>query len=74
MANVLPIVLNTNGQLERIQSGDTVPAANIELDTDGTLAANSDTKIASQKAVKTYIAANGGSPASMKVFMNTFFN
>jgi hypothetical protein len=27
------------------------------LDTDGTLAANSDTKIASQKAVKTYVAA-----------------
>lgn len=29
------------------------------LDTDGTLAANSDTKIASQKAVRTYVAANG---------------
>jgi hypothetical protein len=31
------------------------------LDTDGTLAANSDTKIATQKAVKTYVGAHGGS-------------
>ena len=29
------------------------------LDTDGTMAANSDTKVASQKAVRTYVAANG---------------
>lgn len=30
------------------------------LDTDGTLAANSDTKIATQKAVKTYVDAQSG--------------
>lgn len=30
------------------------------LDTDGTLAANSDTKIATQKATKTYVDSNGG--------------
>ena len=29
------------------------------LDTDGTMAANSDVKVASQKAVRTYVAANG---------------
>lgn len=31
------------------------------VDTDGTLAANSDTKIPSQKAVKTYVDSSGGS-------------
>lgn len=31
-----------------------------DLDTDGTLAANSDSKIPSQKAVKTYVTAHGG--------------
>lgn len=30
------------------------------LDTDGTLAANSDSKLATQKAVKTYVDSNGG--------------
>jgi len=30
------------------------------LDTDGTLAANSDTKLATQKATKTYVDSNGG--------------
>lgn len=34
--------------------------ANIDIDTDGTLAANSDAKVASQKAVKTYIDAHTG--------------
>ena len=32
----------------------------IALDTDTTLAANSDTRVASQKAVKTYVTANAG--------------
>lgn len=32
----------------------TTTTINVDLDTDGTLAANSDTKIASQKAIKTY--------------------
>lgn len=35
-------------------------AAAIDIDTDGTLAANSDAKIATQKAVKTYVAAAVG--------------
>lgn len=34
--------------------------ASTALDTDGTLAANSDSKVASQKAVRTYVAANSG--------------
>jgi hypothetical protein len=34
--------------------------ANIDIDTDGTLAANSDAKVASQKAVKTYVDAHTG--------------
>jgi len=34
------------------------------LDTDGTLAANSDTKVASQKATKTYVDTAVGSPAA----------
>jgi hypothetical protein len=34
------------------------------VDTDGTLAANSDVKIPSQKAVKTYVDANGGGGVS----------
>lgn len=35
------------------------------LDTDTTLAANSDAKIATQKAVKAYVAANAGSSSSL---------
>lgn len=34
--------------------------ATLDSDADGTLAANSDAKIATQKAVKTYVDANGG--------------
>lgn len=33
------------------------------LDTDGTMAANSDTKVPSQKAIRTYVAANAGGVA-----------
>jgi hypothetical protein len=36
------------------------PGEEIVLDTDGTLAANSDDIVASQKAVKTYVDAHGG--------------
>jgi hypothetical protein len=36
-----------------------------DIDTDGTLAANSDTKVASQKAVRTYVAANSGGTSSV---------
>lgn len=40
------------------------------LDTDGTLAANSDTKIATQKAVKTYVTANAGSGGEVNTASN----
>src|SRR6266853_71742 len=43
------------------------------LDTDGTLAANSDVKVASQKAVKTYVTVNAGgvsAPAGEILFGN----
>lgn len=36
-------------------------AATLDSDTDGTLAANSDANLPTQKAVKTYVDANGGS-------------
>lgn len=35
-------------------------ASTLDFDTDGTLAANSDAKIATQKAVKTYVTAHAG--------------
>jgi hypothetical protein len=38
------------------------------LDTDGTLAANSDTKVASQKATKAYVDASGGTSADVQKF------
>jgi hypothetical protein len=55
------------------QSSGTVPLARISgltttqfatnvVDTDGTLAANSDTRMGSQKAIKTYVDASVGSP------------
>lgn len=52
-----------NGTFSGASSGtNTGDAASIPasyLDTDGTLAANSDAKVASQKAVKTYVDAHG---------------
>ncbi len=39
-------------------------AATLPVDTDGTLAANSDTRIPSQKAVASYVAAHGGNNAA----------
>jgi hypothetical protein len=41
-------------------TGKLIKDGGLALDTDGTLAANSDSKIPSQKAVKTYVAAHGG--------------
>lgn len=41
-----------------LYTGDAIPFS--YLDTDDTLAGNSDAKVASQKAVKTYVAANAG--------------
>ena len=41
---------------------------NAALSTDGTFAANSDTLIPSQKAVKTYVAANASSLSGIKQY------
>ena len=52
----------------RIADTETVANAAIPssyLDTDGTLAADSDTKIATQKAVKTYVDANAGTSETL---------
>jgi len=63
MANKKPLKIES-GQVQEFASGDTLGAAYVEMDTDGTLAANSDTMIASQKAVKTYVDANSGGGVS----------
>jgi len=42
----------------------------VELDTDTTLAANSDEVIASQKAVKAYVTANSGSGLTQAQILN----
>ncbi len=42
------------------------PTIAVVTDTDGTLAANSDAKIATQKAVKTYVDANAGASTNVK--------
>ncbi len=39
----------------------TIGVPDFTLDADGTLAANSDTKVATQKATKTYVDANSAS-------------
>lgn len=54
---------DANGTGNAITNIETADFATNVIDTDGTLAANSDTRLASQKAVKTYVdaAAGGGS-------------
>ena len=59
MANVVQLVIK-NGKLTPLAAGDTPinasgQAFGGQVDTDGTLAANADARIASQKAVKTYV-------------------
>jgi hypothetical protein len=56
----------------RVTSGVLENPATITLDTDGTLAANSDSKIPSQKAVKTFVAANIATPLTTKGDLYTF--
>lgn len=51
-------VSGTKAQFDTACTDDNFVGASA-LDTDGTLAANSDTKIATQKAVKTYVDAGG---------------
>jgi hypothetical protein len=48
--------------LARISGLTTGQFATNVVDTDGTLAANSDTRMGSQKAIKTYVDASVGSP------------
>jgi hypothetical protein len=61
----------TNNRLLGNVSGGTANVAEVTLDTDGTLAANSDSVIATQKAVKTYVTANAGggnNPLMVQIF------
>lgn len=63
---------------ETITGTDTVRSvtpANItaKIDTDGTLAGNLDTRIPSQKAVKTYVDAQGGNTAPQNLLKNGNF-
>ena len=63
---------------ETITGTDTVRAvtpSNItgKMDTDGTLSGNSDTRIPSQKAVKTYVDAQGGDTAAPNLLKNGNF-
>lgn len=71
--NVAPHAMqhaNANDEIEAIETALGVNLANVvqasALDTDGTLAAESDTKVATQKAVKTYadamVLSGGGIP------------
>lgn len=62
-------LINGAGYLTSYTETDPVFAA--ALDTDSTLAANSDTKVASQKAVKAYVAANAGGGGGMTNPMTT---
>jgi hypothetical protein len=55
-----PVANGTDGSVLRVNAGILGEYA---FDTDGTLAANSDTVIASQKAVKTYVDTVAGSPS-----------
>jgi hypothetical protein len=48
-------------------------SAVVDLDIDGTMAANSDAKIPSQKAVVTYVAAHSGGGSSTTDLENTYF-
>lgn len=54
MAEVLPLKY-ADGAFGQFASGDTIPALCLPVDTDQALAANSDTKIATQKASKAYM-------------------
>ncbi len=63
---------------EAITGTDTVRAVTpsnltAKMDTDGTLAGNSDTRIPSQKAVKTYVDAQGGDTAPANLLKNGNF-
>lgn len=49
-----------NSDGDDLENKNTQSLGTIVLDTDGTLAANSDAKVASQKATKTYVDANAG--------------
>lgn len=54
--------INTGTEDAKIVTPKAMKDAGFVLDADGTLAANSDSKIATQKAVKTYVGNNSGNP------------
>ncbi|OGV50910.1 MAG: hypothetical protein A2X49_05725 [Lentisphaerae bacterium GWF2_52_8] len=73
-----PANANIQSHISSTSNPHSVTAAQVSalptsyLDTDGTLAANSDTKIASQKAVKTYVDAQSGAAAENLIINGNF--
>ena len=53
-----------------VQPGDLGTAAPLDIDTDDTLSANSDTLIPTQQAVKAYVDANGGGGSGLWRFLD----
>lgn len=65
---------STNGYVPQWSgTGGNTLSAGVMLDTDTTLAANSDTRIATQKAVRAYADAAGGSAAFKNLLINADF-
>lgn len=54
----------TPGNLQRADAHGNIEDAGVSVDTDASLAANSDAKIASQKATKAYVDAHAGGSAT----------
>lgn len=61
----------TNGNLHKTDAAGNVADAGIAVDADPALAANSDSKVPTQKAVKAYADAHAGSGAVSSVFTRT---
>lgn len=66
MTEVIPIKY-AGGVFGQFASDDTIPALYLPIDTDGTLAANSDSKIATQKAVRSAVMFGGARLPSVAV-------
>lgn len=66
----LSVSIDTDGTLKSAAVSTAGAEVTTNKDTDGTLAANSDTKYPSQKAVKTYVDSMAGGGANTKGFVN----
>jgi hypothetical protein len=64
--------IDANGTGNSISNLETADFAANVVDTDGTLAANSDTRLASQKAVKTYVDASAAAVGLTQIATWTF--